>query len=88
MSREEIEQLKYDLIDIGSRIIHSDHLIMQIKDSALREYYKKQLVYLIDMYRELESLLKTSINDFIKYENEHGNLIDFTLRKLQRDLKK
>lgn len=88
MTKEAITQLKLDLIDLGTRITTSDRLIMQLKDASLKLYYTEQLLELINSYRQLEDLLKFHVNDYIQYEKEDGNIIDFTIRRLQKELKK
>ena len=88
MNKNEIEILKHDIIEIGYRIIQSDKLVMQLRDKDLRTQYQQQIFDLIDIYHDLEDLLKMSVEDYVEFEKQHGNLIDFTVRKLQRDLKK
>lgn len=88
MDKEEIEILKHDIVEIGYRIIQSDKLVMQLRDANLRKEYQRQIFDLIDIYHDLEDLLKASVEDYVDFEKKHGNLIDFTVRKLQRDLKK
>jgi hypothetical protein len=88
MNKTDIEILKEDIIEMGYRIIQSDKLVMQLHDTNLKNHYQQQILYLIDSYHDLENLLKESVEDYVEFEKQHGNLIDFTIRKLQKDLKK
>lgn len=83
-----INELKTDLLQLGNIIRNSDKLIMTLEDPDLKDHYREQLLVVISQYYELEQLLKAMIDDYTEWEKENGLAVDFTIRKLQKELEK
>jgi len=88
MTKEQIEQLKKDMIIMGDAIIRADKLIIQLTDRTLQQHYREQLKVLLDAYHEMDNLLKQSLDDYIAFETAQGNVIDFKIRKLKQVMEK
>lgn len=85
MTKEQIQILKSDIQDLGQRIKSSDQLITSLTDPELKKLYYSQLLPLIDAYYDLDLLLKKSLRDYISGEDK---VIDFTLRRLRKEINK
>lgn len=88
MTKEHIEELKRDLINLGQIIRESDKLIMSMTTPELQNHYRHELLVMIDQYYILETLLRENIEEYTNWERNNGLAVDFTIRKLQKQLAK
>ena len=68
MDKKEIDELLFDLTDLGHRIKKVDQLVASLKSPALKAQYEQELVYMIEMYRQMGSIARDEVEKYCNWE--------------------
>jgi hypothetical protein len=88
MNSKELDELIWDVTDVGERIKAVDNLIRTIEDEELRKTYNQDILQLISYYKDLTIALEKELQVFIREEKKGSGPITFKYRKILASLKK
>jgi len=86
-TKEQIDELIEDVKELGSRIRSIDNLIAAIADPALRDKYNKDLLALIQKYKQMLGLLEKDISEYARYEREEKIPVNLSYRRILKTLR-
>lgn len=84
--KKDLDKMLEELYQSGERIKSLDRLITQVDDEKLRITYNDTLLDLIQEYKKLTILTKSSLNNYIAYEKKERLPIQLVYRRLQKSL--
>ena len=86
MDKKEIDELLFDLTDLGHRIKKVDQLVASLKSPALKAQYEQELVYMIEMYRQMGSIARDEVEKYCNWEKSSGGPISIGYRRVLKSL--